>query len=344
MASSPSSRALLWLAVPAIATVSITAQAQPTPQQKELARDLMQKGYAARTAHDFKQALESFKGAEDIMHVPTTGFEFGRAQVDVGQLVEAHETLIGVMRMPERPEEPQAFHDARGYAKTLDDEILPRIPQIRIVVTGAAPGQTATVTVDGTSLPASALLVPYKVDPGHHVITAKTEGAEGRAETDVAERETKDVSVPLTASAQPATPVPNEAAQPGPEASTSTAPEAPSGGHGPGVLGWTGFGVAAVGVVAGSITGVMTLSDKSSIAKQCNGTRCPPSTYSDLSTANTLATVSTISFIAAGVGAGVGITAWLLGSSDPAPAPAPATGLRVTPYIGVGAVGASGTF
>ena len=301
----------------------------------------MQKGHDARNAHDLKVALESFKGADAIMHVPTTAFEVARSQVDLALLVEAHETLLAAMRMPEAPGEPQAFRDARGYAKVLDEEIVPRIPQLRITVEGAA-GGSPTVVVDGVTLPQAALLVPYKVDPGHHVVAAKTDAAEGRVETDVAERQTRDVNVLLAASSV-AAPVAVPASVAPPTEATAPAPEAPPASHGgPGVTAWTGFGVAAAGVVLGSVTGVMTLTQKSSIASKCNGNRCPPSTYDSLSSANTLATVSTVSFIVAGAGAAVGVTAWLLGR-DHGTAP-PTTGVRVTPWVGVGSLGASGTF
>jgi hypothetical protein len=334
----------------AIATAIATAWApspalaEPNAQQKELARDLMQKGRDARNAHDLKLALQSFKGADEIMHVATTGFEVARSQVDLGLLVEAHETLLAVMRIPESPAEPQAFRDARGYARVLDDDIAPRIPQLRISLGGAAPphgDRSLAIAVDGVTLPREALLVPYKVDPGHHVVTAKSDTAEGRAEVDVAERQTNDVTVTLAA-VTAATPAPVAGpAQPEP-APEHDAPATEHGGGGPGAIGWTGFAVAAAGVGIGAVTGILTLSDKSSIASRCNGTHCPPSTYGDLSSANTMATVSTVAFAVGAAGAAVGVVAWLLGRQGPPEAPPPVA--RATPAVGLGTIGLAGTF
>jgi hypothetical protein len=326
------------LVLAALALPPAPAMADPTPQQKELARDLMQKGYAARAAHDLKVALESFKAADDIMHVPTTGFEVARSQADLGMLVEAHETLVEVMRTPDKPGDPQAFRDARGYAKVLDQQLAPRIPQLRISVSGAT---SAAVSVDGVDLPAGGLLVPYKVDPGHHVVVAKTDALSGRAETDVAEGDVKDVWVTLQAPSSGPTPPPPAA----PAAPESTEPESPSHrGFGP--LAWVGLGVAAVGVGVGAVTGVMTLSDKSSIASQCNGTRCPPSTYGKIDSANTLATISTVSFVVGGAGAALGVAAWFLGWGVDQPSAAPASGstVRVEPWVGLGSAGVGGRF
>ena len=328
------SRRLLWVSVPALASLCAPAMADPAPQQKELARDLMQKGYSARAAHDPRTALLSFKGADDIMHVPTTGFEVARSQVDVGLLVEAHETLLGVLRAPERPGEPQAFGDARRYAQILDTQLLPRLPQLRIGLSGAA---AASVAVDGAALPEGALLVPYKVDPGHHVVTATAEAAEGRAEIDVAEGETRDVNVMMVAKVA--------APPPPPVAPVALSPPPTSRRHGFGPIAWAGLGLAAAGVVVGTATGILALTDKSSLASQCNGARCPPSTYGSLSSADTLATTSTVAFVAAGVGAAIGVTGWFIGRRrEPAVAPAGASGLHLTPYVGLGSLGATGTF
>jgi hypothetical protein len=342
---------LSWAVVPALLAAEVPARADPTPQQKELARNLMQKGHDARNAHDLKLALESFKSADDIMHVPTTGFEVARSQLDLGRLVEAHETLLGVMRWPEKSGEPRAFRDARGYAKILDDEVVPRIPQLRIRLQAAPPDQRAIVTVDGVTLPEGALLVPYRVDPGHHVVTAKVEAApvmEGRAEADVAERQTKDVIIslaptalapPAPASALPAAPAPG--AEPIPASGAESPAREDGTRRGLGPVAWAGFGIAAAGLAVGTVTGIMTIADKGSIASQCNGTRCPPSTYDSLSTANTLATTSTVSFVVAAAGAGVGVVAWLLGHGS---APPTASSARVMPVIGVTTVGLRGAF
>jgi hypothetical protein len=351
-----SRRTLAWLLGAAVVIRATAALAEPSPQQKELARDLMQKGRDARAVHDLKLALESFKGADDIMHVPTTGFEVARAQVDLGLLVEAHETLLAVQRIPEGQAEPQAFRDARGYARVLDAEVAQRIPQLRIALSGTPPGahgeRAIVMAVDGVALPEGALLVPYKVDPGHHVITVKSEGVQGGAETDVAEGQSRDVVVTLTPAVAAVAP---EGGSPRPTTEQS-APErarvddalghesAGGSGGGPGALGWTGFAVAAAGVATGTVTGIITLSDKSSIASRCNGTRCPPSTYDDLTNANTFATISTVAFAVGGVGAAVGVVSWLLRPSTPdSPAVAPVA-VRVHPAVGLGTVGFAGTF
>ncbi len=108
-----------------------------------------------------------------------------------------------------------------------------------------------------------------------------------------------------------------------------------------------GFGVAGVSVVLGSITGALSLSKTSSIkaSSACDGSVCNPSEDADLNSAKTMATVSTVSFVVAGVGAVVGIVGLFTGgSSAPAPKPDQGARLRVEPMVGLGSLGLRGQF
>jgi hypothetical protein len=318
-----------------VVLASASAVADPTPQQKELARDLMQKGRTARQSHDDKLAFDSFKAADDIMHVPTTGFEVARSLTDLGRLVDAHEALVRVMAIPERPDDSQGFRDARGYAKVLDDQLLGRIPQLRIGIDGVSADKITGVSVDGVALPPGALLVPYKVDPGHHVVVATSGGGEARAEVDVKEGESKQVVAHLTAAPAPVVPAPVPAA---PE---PAAPPAESG-RGLGAVTWAGIGIAGAGVIAGSVTGIVSISDKGSLSSQCNGTRCPASANGTLQSANTMATISTVSFAVAGAGAALGLVGFFV--LRPEASATTTTGGRVTPWVAIGSAGLNGTF
>ena len=100
-----------------------------------------------------------------------------------------------------------------------------------------------------------------------------------------------------------------------------------------------GFGVAGAGLVAGSITGLMAFGDASSVKNACNGTSCPKSVDSDLQGGRTLGWVSTIAFITAGVGAGLGVLGIFLSKGG-----STTTTGKVEPWIGVGSAGLRGSF
>jgi hypothetical protein len=304
---------------------------------------MMDAGHARRDVDDHKGALAQFQGADAIMHVPTTGLEVAREQAALGLLVEARDTVQRILRTPPAGSEPEAFVIARSSAQALDENLAKQIPALRISVQGAASGAQIQVAVDGMQVPMPALIAPFKVNPGHHVVTATTAaGTTLRQEVDVAAGETAEVDLsPVPPSApsphDEAAPAPPEAAAASTEGNTSPAPIVSW-------LRWGGFGLAVVGIGVGSATGAMSLSATNSASKSCVNNQCPPSTWSDIDSAHTTATISTVSFVAAGIGAALGVTSFVIGRSTPPAAGAAVTRERVTPWIGIGGAGVNGTF
>jgi hypothetical protein len=348
-----SRRVRLTLAATAVAAMlaASPAGAQPSPADRETARSMMQEGRDLREKGDLKSALQRFKAADDIMHVPTTGLEVARTQVSLGLLVEALDTIANIRKVAPTPDDPAPFKDARSKADDLDSQVEGKVPALTITVGGAAEGDTPAVSIDGVSVPAGAIGVPHKVDPGHHVITAKGAAGEATEEVDVTDGEKKDVQLLLVKGGEQ----PAEAATGGPEKKV----------HTPGGLFWGAVAVGGAGAVAGIVTGVMTLSKTSSLSSECPNHDCvKPQARSDYNSANTTATVSTVGFIVAGAGAAVAIVSLIVGhkTSDSSPAstppddnatpgsdpaadhPAQESRLRMTPWIGLGAAGINGSF
>jgi hypothetical protein len=335
---------------------------EPSAADKETARGLMTEGRADRDKGDLKGALKAFAGADAIMKVPTTGLELARAQAAVGQLVEARDTALRVTRSPEKPGEPAPFKAARDAASALNDQLEGRIPSLTVNVKNVPSGSSPTLTIDGVDVPSEVIGQPRKLDPGHHVVEVKAGTAYGKQELDVAEKESKEIAIELPA--QSATTAAGGATDTG-TTDTAQQPEQPAdtGGRSGGskVMIFGGFGLAAVGAIAGTVTGLMSMSKTSSIknSSACAGNVCNPSEDGDISSAKTLATISTVSFIAGGVGVAVGVIGLFVGggssgepsATTPAQSPdAPPSEessrlrLHVTPWIGLGSAGVSGTF
>jgi hypothetical protein len=78
----------------------------------------------------------------------------------------------------------------------------------------------------------------------------------------------------------------------------------------------------------------------STVKDECPTKTCDPSVQSDLDSAKKLGTISTIAFVVAGVGVGVGVVG-LLNPSKAEPAPKAAA---VVPVIGLGTIGLKGSF
>jgi hypothetical protein len=236
------------------------------------------------------------------------------------------------------------FKKARALAAGLLVEIERSLPTLRIMVTGAPAGTAFAVALDGITLAPVAAGEPQQTNPGHHVVVATSITGEAKEELDLAAHESKDIRISLAV--RPASPSAAGAAMASVPATDVVPSVAPSGATSDPPtktdrrLEYVGFGVACGGAVVSVIAGLTSISHTKSAEEGCSGGRCPPSTHDDLQTAHTLATVSNISLIVAGVGVGVGIMGLL--QKPKATSAAPSAGL--TPWLALGAAGVSGTF
>ena len=105
--------------------------------------------------------------------------------------------------------------------------------------------------------------------------------------------------------------------------------------------------MGGVGLVVGSVFGILALGTKSTLDSKCISKTCPPDQQSNIDSLSTKATVSTVGF---GVGiAGVALGAIFLGLSQHNSGGATTGKLepprpRVSPWIGLGSAGLGGTF
>lgn len=350
--------------------------AQPTAADRETARSLMQEGRDLRDKGHGSDALKRFKAADDIMHVPTTALEVAKTQAGLGMFVEARDTIANIRKLPTSASDPAPFQEARAKADELDNNLENRIPALTITVTGAGDGETPAIVVDGISVPSAALGLPRRVNPGRHMIVAKTPSGRGEQTVDVKEGDRKDVQIMLKgggSSAPEPTPDPGTGTEPTPSP-TPEQPSEPEGpkSHSPTIITWVSAGVGGAGLIAGSITGIMSMSLTSQLSHECPNMACPSGKQggNDYSSANSLATIANVGFAVAGVGAAVAVATLIIGhaedsasakhpesappaggggdtTTDPSASPAPApesSRLRVVPWIGVGSAGVVGVF
>ncbi len=329
------------IAFAVVAMRSGDAMAAPNAAERETARRLMDEGRERSRVGDKERAVEAFQKAHDIMKVPTTGVALAKAQLAVGHLVEARDVALEVVRMPRENGEHAIFEKARKEAKELEQSIKPRIPTVRIVVKG---GPATRVSVDGGEVPSLLLGEPVAMNPGKHSIIARNaDTIERRAEVDLAERDGKEVelTLPVPSPAVVIAPVPSQprgsgSRETGERGRTTVA----------NVLVFGGFGVAVVGLAVGGVTGALTLSKAGDVKTQCANGICDPAAKSDLDSASSLATISTVGFAVAGAGALCGVVGLLLPRT---PVDSTQTALqsqekRAAVWIGPGSMGVRGSF
>jgi hypothetical protein len=287
-------------------SIALPARAEPSPADVESARALYVQGLQLRDQGDLSTSLARFQAAQALAPTPITTLELGRARSMMGQLIEARDALTAVDRIPVRPDESPKAASAREEARALAEQLRRRIPSLRVTFS-PTPESTPKITVDGTPIPPEAAAVPRKLNPGPHEVVAELGASRGTAK--VILREGLEETVTLTLSAgdaerPPPAPVPSAPA-PGPQPPpTSEAPR-------PGALFYTGLALTGVGLAVGGTTGILALSKKSDLDDMCSGTRCPRTAQDELDQAHTMTTLSTVGFIAAGVGAVVTIVALL---------------------------------
>lgn len=320
------------LLVGTLVTFAPRAWADPSLSDRETARSLMDDGDAKRDKSDFKAALKSYEAADAIMHVPTTGLEVARAQAQLGLLLEARETLARVMRLPPKPGEPAPFTAARRSAEQLNGELATRLPSITVVLVNADPAQPPQIVVDGDPIPAAAAQAPRKVNPGRHSVVARAGSIERKEDVVVAERDARTLTIDL------------KQTQPQVVGSTEPPRESPPSAL-PKVLIIGGFAMGAVGIGVGSVTGLMSFSKVDDVRTDCVDNRCKPSREGDIDSARSLGTISTIAFIAGGVGVAAGVVGIVLSGKQPKEsAPGSSARLTIVPDVGPAWLGAHGSF
>ena len=303
----------------AFSLVARVALAQPSDADRATARSLAHEGFDAQQRGDYAVAVERFSRADALVHAPTLLLGMARAQVGLGKLVAAHETYQRIVREPLEPRAPAVFGKALADAKRELAALAPRLSWVTIRVEGVT---SADTTIDGTPVPAAALGVRRPCDPGSHTARARAPGFEvAESAFDVAEG--GEQTVTLSMNPLPEAPTPVVAVQQPPGVFAPL----------PMKLAVASFGLGAVGLITGSVAGILVLSKHSSLSASCaNG--CPLGDSGELYSYRTLANVSTAAMVVAGVGAVAGVTLVL---TDPKPK-------ALSAYLGPMSAGVLGTF
>ena len=352
-------RFLVALAVlGAVSSLTPAVQAQ-SDEDRATARELGQQGFAALDGKDYKVAEDRLRRADKLVHAPTLLLGLARALAGQHKFVEAQETYQRIIREGVPPGAPEAFKNALEAARSEVSAVAPLLGGVTIVVTAAGGGTVPNlkVSIDGTPVNAASLGVRRLIDPGPHVINVTADGYRpAEARIAVAEGGTADAPVKLEKDPNWVAPTTAPTASVGTPAPTDTGavPPVPTaggeeqGGGIPSYVPWIGFGVGAAGLILGGVTGAIALGDHSTLAKACTNGSCGSDQQSKIDSYHTMGALSTTGFIVGGVGVAAGAILFFLQpkstSSAPATQPPPATGLHVTPVVGIGSLGAVGTF
>jgi len=338
-------RLALSLAVASALTLPASAFGQSEAENRATARVLGQQGQAAFDAKDYKKSEDAFRRADGLFHAPTLSLGMARAQAAEGKFVEAWENynrvlLEGVTSSP-------AFAKALGDAKAEIGAIEGRRSRLTIAVTGS---ELPRVSLDERSLKSEALGIALFVDPGSHTVLATADGFNPETRSIVvAEGKSETVSIVLqpAAVAQRAAPASPPAVAlappPGQPAAASTGTGGAETTAAPNrVPSFVAFGVGGAGLITGVIAGIVAVGKHGDLQTACasNGS-CGPTQQSSIDSYHSVALVSTVGFVVAGVGAAAGVVLWLALPKAGAHA---SNAAWIAPYVTPGSLGAVGQF
>lgn len=276
-----------------ILTLAGTAAAESTDAEKDAARILFTEGKELRDAGKLAPALERFTRAYQLAPTPITTVELARTHAMLGHLLEARRLYQSVDAMEKKVGESPKSLLARDEAKRLASETDKRIATI-VLKPVPVDEKITSAAVDGKSIEVAALGAPIEIDPGKHVITVRTT-TEVSVTISAAEGDRdRIVTIDLPKAAPPPLVAPIMRPLP---------PDRPAMSGTASTLRWIGLVSGGVGLVVGVGAGALALSSASNVKSGCPGSVCGPSLHDDLDATRRWATVSTIGFGVAAVGA-----------------------------------------
>ncbi len=286
----------------------------PTAQDQGAAEVLFEEGRKLMDAKNYTEACGRFEGSQRLDPQPGTQFNLAACYEKLNRLASAWFTYQEAATASAAIGRESWAQKARDKAAALD----PRVPKLTIVA--AAPIKGFEVHRDGAVVAAGALGVALPLDPGEHVIDAiAPKKNKWQQKITVTEGQRLEVKIPpLTDEAEVnEPPPPPPPPQPPPDTGSSA-------GTGMRIGGFVALGVGGVGLVVGTIMGVVASGQKNDAALYCNPdlSICRSQGADLMASARTSAAVSTAMFVLAGVGVAAGITLIVLapkGSAAPAP-------------------------
>jgi hypothetical protein len=333
-----------------VAGAGIVAPAAALANEADNARAqaLFDEALAQMKAGRFADACPKLQQSLQVDPTMGTKYQLARCYEGAGRIGKAWNLLVEVAADARYAQRPDLETQANERAVALK----PRLPLMTIVVPAVAQVPGLIVTRDDQPVQAVEWGRPAPVDPGEHQLAAtapgkktwrqtvrSTEGASLEVavpalEADIESSEKAGAAKPdtLPLGPRPITDAPRSSATAG------SAEPATGGMSGQRIAGIATGAVGVAGMIAGGVLGGLAKSKWDTALLGCKGgdtTKCSPAAIADGKTASTLATGSTVGFVAGGAALAAGVIVLLTAPSQRAHA----SGWEVVPAIGLGGSG-----
>jgi hypothetical protein len=256
------------------------------------AKQLMEAGDVATACPKFAESLNLDRTLGTLLYL-------GACHEQQGRTASAWSEFSSALTWAQRSGQAERVAFAQKHVDALE-------PRLAYIVITAPSIPNLQLRVDDALLNSAAIGTPLPVDPGSHLVEASAPNMQSWQQkvTVPSEPGKTPVEVPPLVPAPVATTAPVTPA-PGTTPATPAGPPADNDGGRRAIL-WTSVAFTGAAVVVGSVFGVLTLSARDTAKTDCPNNLCTTNDgLNKISEARTDATVSTVGFVAAGVGAAV---------------------------------------
>ncbi len=291
------------------------------------ARVLFAEGQALMDAERYEEACDKFAKSQELSADAHTAHALGDCFERRGMFATAWVTFKTAVDL--------AKHDQQVEQEALSrramEALQPKVSRVTLTVTSSIAGEE--VTLDRQPVGFAVFGKPIPLDPGTHVVEATAPGYQTWSTEVVVPEEAASLSVKVPVLARIAVELPSPSAPVAkPKAAKKPPPPEPRPSISP--LAYVGLSIGVAGLVVGTITGIVAISNSNAIKDRCEDELCPPSEQPLIEDAERVASVSNVAFGVAGAGAVLAVIGFLL-ETEPEP---------FTAVVGPGYLGLQGTF
>jgi hypothetical protein len=306
------------LAALLLAAVAAPAWAAPSREDLVIAAEAMKEGLAQEKKGAWVKARNAFERVVERNDNPGARIHLARAQAKLGHLLEAMDHYGNVV------DNKRAPFNLKAVAKKERQALEERVPRLNVKV---PPDFKGKVRIDDIELTHEALGVPMPVNPGTRMVIAEADGFQ-TFKKQVVLSDKLEVSLDVVM-----VPAPKD---------ETKAVEVDKGGSSHSTLGYVSLGVGAAGLVVGTAFGLSARSTRNELRASCADNVCNEALRDTYNRGRTQATISTVGFVVGGVGVAAGI--YFLATAPSGKEAAPRAARRLEPVVGLGYLGAQGSF
>jgi len=294
-----------------VVLVASPASAETAPSaEKALAEALFRSGKDLYAAGKIAEACAKYVESHRVDPKPGTILNVATCHEEEGKTATAWADYTEAATLAARARQPERERFARAKIAELE-------PKLSFVTFQFPSAGVAEVLLDGKALTTAASGTRVPLDPGPHVVEARAPGKKPWSSSlDATTPGERLVAIPALM------PVASAESERNSAPAAESGPPAPT--RAPGTVqrtaGWITAGAGVAGLAVGTVFGLRTLAEKSTVDDHCRGLLCDATGLAANDAAQASASVSTVAFVVGAIVLGAGVALLVTAPSEPRPA------------------------